>query len=113
MQMLTERNSSGGTIDYPRGGTGTIVGALIRGLHKHRGRILLRAHVDEIIMEGRRLLHSVCLPSYSVCCIANLADLRRHIHSADGHGGEDARLVARSLQTEPDGCCLQPAPSLA
>ena len=51
--MLTERNSPDSTIDYPKGGTGAIVDALIRGLHKHGGSMLLRAHVEEIIMEGK------------------------------------------------------------
>ena len=59
--MLTERNSPEGTIDYPKGGTGAIVDALIRGLHKYGGRMILRAHADEIIMEGKAALHSGCL----------------------------------------------------
>lgn len=59
MQMLTERNSPEGTIDYPKGGTGAIVDALIRGLHKHGGSLLLRAHVDQIIMEGEPFLNPV------------------------------------------------------
>jgi hypothetical protein len=36
------------------GGSEAIISALVRGLEKHGGRLMLRAHVDEVIMEGGR-----------------------------------------------------------
>ena len=34
------------------GGSASIISALIRGIEKHGGRVLTRAHVDKIHMEG-------------------------------------------------------------
>lgn len=54
--MLMERNKAGSTIDYPMGGTSSIVNALRRGIEKHGDKIMLRSHVEEIIIEGGLLL---------------------------------------------------------
>ncbi len=50
--MLMERNRPGSTIDYPLGGTSSIVDALRRGIEKNGGKIMLRSHVEEILVEG-------------------------------------------------------------
>lgn len=50
--MLMERNREGSTIDYPMGGTSSIVDALRRGIEKHGGKVMLRSHVEEILVEG-------------------------------------------------------------
>ena len=50
--MFGERNSGGSTIDYPLDGSRGIVDALLRGIEKFGGRVLLRSHVDEVIVEG-------------------------------------------------------------
>lgn len=50
--MLMERNRPGSTIDYPLGGTSSIVDALKRGIEKNGGKIMLRSHVEEILVEG-------------------------------------------------------------
>lgn len=50
--MFMERNSGRSSIDYPMGGAGKLVDALVRGLTKHGGRLELRAHVDRVVMEG-------------------------------------------------------------
>lgn len=52
--MFKERHREGGTIDYPMGGGGSIIEALVRGLEKHGGRLLLNSHVEEILLEGGR-----------------------------------------------------------
>ncbi len=41
-------------LDYPMGGSGAIVDALIRGLTKRGGEILYNAHVDRILVEDNR-----------------------------------------------------------
>ena len=41
-------------LDYPVGGSGALVDALVRGLEKHGGKLLLRSHVEEIIVENKR-----------------------------------------------------------
>lgn len=53
--MFGERNSGQSTIDYPLEGSKGIVDALITGIEKYGGRILLRSHVEEVVVEGRTL----------------------------------------------------------
>ena len=52
--MFAERGAGRGRIDYPLGGSEALVAALVRGLERHGGRLLLRAHVDEVLVEGGR-----------------------------------------------------------
>lgn len=41
-------------LDYPVGGSAALVDALIRGLKKHNGKLILNAHVEAIIVENNR-----------------------------------------------------------
>jgi phytoene dehydrogenase-like protein len=51
--MLADWYRPGVTLDYPRGGSGAIVDALVRGVKKHeRGNVCTNCHVDEIIVEN-------------------------------------------------------------
>ena len=50
--MFMERNKADSTIDYPMGGSEAIIGALVRGIEKRGGRLLLRSHVEQILVEG-------------------------------------------------------------
>lgn len=52
--MYGERDRS--VIDYPLGGSGAIVDALVRGLEKFGGTLRLRSHVDNILVENRRAI---------------------------------------------------------
>ncbi|EFJ44494.1 hypothetical protein VOLCADRAFT_64714 [Volvox carteri f. nagariensis] len=52
--MFSERNAGRSAIDYPMGGSKAIIDALVRGVEKYGGRLLLRSHVDEILIEGGR-----------------------------------------------------------
>lgn len=52
--MFLERHSGKSTIDYPMGGGGAIVDALVRGIEKNGGQVLLRTHVEEVLVEGGR-----------------------------------------------------------
>ncbi|MBD3882824.1 FAD-dependent oxidoreductase [Phormidium tenue FACHB-886] len=52
--MLGERTHS--VIDYPMGGGGAIVQALVRGLEKWGGRLRLNAHVEQILLENGRAI---------------------------------------------------------
>ena len=52
--MFAERNGGSSSIDYPIGGAGAIIDALVAGIEAHGGRLLLRSHVDEIILQGPR-----------------------------------------------------------
>lgn len=49
--MFMERNGGESTIDYPMGGSGAIVDALIRGIEKHNGKVFLSTDVNEIMIE--------------------------------------------------------------
>ena len=59
--MLMERNREGSTIDYPLQGSRGIVDALVRGIEKNGGRVMLRARVEDILIEGQ---HPVTEYSY-------------------------------------------------
>ncbi|QZZ21590.1 FAD-dependent oxidoreductase [Leptothermofonsia sichuanensis E412] len=48
--MLGERTYS--VVDYPLGGSGAIVDALVRGLQRWGGQLRLNAHVEEILVES-------------------------------------------------------------
>ncbi|EFN55141.1 hypothetical protein CHLNCDRAFT_35537 [Chlorella variabilis] len=39
-------------LEFPRGGSQAMVDALVRGVEKHGGRLLLRSHVEQILVEG-------------------------------------------------------------
>jgi phytoene dehydrogenase-like protein len=52
--MFQERNKPGSTIDYPMGGSAALVDALVRGITKRGGRVLLEAPVEEVLMEQGR-----------------------------------------------------------
>lgn len=50
--MFQERHSSTTSIDYPLGGGGAIVDALVRGIKKNGGDIMLSTHVDRVVGDG-------------------------------------------------------------
>ena len=52
--MYSERNGGKSTIDYPIGGSASIVDALVRGIEKYGGKVLLRSAVDSVLIEGGR-----------------------------------------------------------
>ena len=41
-------------LEYPKGGSGAIIDALVRGLEKNGGQLVTSAHVDEVLIEGDR-----------------------------------------------------------
>ncbi|WNZ22891.1 NAD(P)/FAD-dependent oxidoreductase [Leptolyngbya sp. NK1-12] len=43
-------------LDYPVGGSAGLVNALVRGLKRHGGTLLLNAHVEQIVVERQRAL---------------------------------------------------------
>ncbi|CAG9466303.1 unnamed protein product [Pedinophyceae sp. YPF-701] len=38
-------------LEFPKGGSGGMVAALVRGLERHGGELMLKAHVDEILLD--------------------------------------------------------------
>ncbi|MCL6435878.1 MAG: NAD(P)/FAD-dependent oxidoreductase [Leptolyngbyaceae cyanobacterium HOT.MB2.61] len=52
--MFGERSCS--VVDYPIGGSGAIVEALVRGLKRWGGRVHLGAHVEQILVESGRVV---------------------------------------------------------
>lgn len=52
--MFAEWYKPGMQLDYPLGGSGALVQALVQGLERHGGHLRLRAHVDQItVAQGR------------------------------------------------------------
>ena len=52
--MFAEWYKPGVELDYPMGGSGAIVDALIRGLTKRGGEIVYNAHVDRVLVEQNK-----------------------------------------------------------
>lgn len=52
--MFAEWYKPGSCLEYPLHGSAAMVDALVRGLHKFGGRLSLRSHVEEIIVENGR-----------------------------------------------------------
>lgn len=50
--MLADWYRPGVTLDYPKGGSGEIVNALVRGIRKYGGKVIVRSHVKEVIVEN-------------------------------------------------------------
>ena len=51
---LGDLYAPGATLDYPKGGSGAVIDALVRGLEKHGGTLRTGCHVEEILMENGR-----------------------------------------------------------
>lgn len=52
--MLADWYRPGVTLDFPKGGSGAIVDALVRGVEKFGGNVCVNCHVDEILVENGR-----------------------------------------------------------
>ncbi|MBW4635172.1 MAG: NAD(P)/FAD-dependent oxidoreductase [Iphinoe sp. HA4291-MV1] len=52
--MFADWYRPGVVLDYPIGGSGALVDALVRGLERHGGQLILNAHVEQIIVESKR-----------------------------------------------------------
>jgi phytoene dehydrogenase-like protein len=52
--MFAEWYKPGVVLDYPVGGSGALVDALVRGLEKHGGKLMLNAHVNQVLVEDKQ-----------------------------------------------------------
>lgn len=52
--MLADWYRPGVTLDFPKGGSGAIAEALVRGVEKNGGKVCLNCHVDEILVQDGR-----------------------------------------------------------
>ena len=52
--MLADWYRPGVVLDYPKGGSGAIVDALVRGVTKHGSSVCVNSHVSEILVQGGR-----------------------------------------------------------
>ncbi len=46
----------GVTLDYPIGGSAALVDALVRGLKRHGGTMMLNAHVNQVLIDNQRAI---------------------------------------------------------
>lgn len=53
--MLHDFYEQGAVLEYPRGGAGSLVEALVRGVTKRGGRVLTNRHVKSLVMDGNRV----------------------------------------------------------
>lgn len=54
--MFADWYRPGVVLDYPIGGSGALVDALVRGLERYGGQLILNAHVEEILVENNRAI---------------------------------------------------------
>lgn len=54
--MFAEWYKPNCSLEYPLHGSGAVVDALVRGLQKFGGRISLRSHVENIVVEDGRAI---------------------------------------------------------
>jgi carotene isomerase len=52
--MFADWYKPNAVLDYPIGGSGALVDALVQGLERHGGKLILGAHVEQVIVEGDR-----------------------------------------------------------
>ena len=52
--MFAEWYKPGVVLDYPVGGSGALVDALVRGLTKYGGKLLLNSHIERVLVENKR-----------------------------------------------------------
>jgi phytoene dehydrogenase-like protein len=52
--MFADWYRPGVVLDYPIGGSGALVNALVEGLERHGGKLMLAAHVEQVLVEGDR-----------------------------------------------------------
>ncbi|MDB9373943.1 phytoene desaturase family protein [Nodularia sphaerocarpa] len=80
--MLGERSRAG--VEYPLGGSGAIVDALVRGLERWGGKLLLGSHVEQILLEsgqavGVKLRNGEILKAPIVISNATIWDTYNHL----------------------------------
>ena len=54
--MFADWYRPGVVLDYPVGGSGALVNALVRGLERHGGRLMLGAHVEQVLVEDNQAI---------------------------------------------------------
>nr|ATQ36022.1 prolycopene isomerase-like1 [Sargassum integerrimum] len=92
-------------IDYPRGGGGAVIAAMVRGIEKFGGRVELRSHVEEIIVEGGRAVGvklrsgNIVRARKAVVSNASIWDTIRLIPK----GAVDAKYIEDSDETPDTG----------
>eukprot|EP00903_Cladosiphon_okamuranus_P006653 g6496.t1 len=52
--VMADLHREGAKLDYPIGGSGAIVDALVRGLKKNGGTLRLGTHVEQVLVEGKK-----------------------------------------------------------
>ncbi|MBE9050645.1 FAD-dependent oxidoreductase [Nostocales cyanobacterium LEGE 11386] len=80
--MLGERSCTG--VEYPVGGSGALVKALVRGLERWGGKLRLGCHVEQILVEsgkavGVRLQTGEIIPAPIVISNASIWDTYNHL----------------------------------
>jgi carotene isomerase len=94
--MFGERTNS--VVDYPLGGSGAIVQALVRGLEKWGGRLRLNAHVEQILVEngravGVRLRSGEAIAAQTIISNATIWDTYTHLLKPDDLPAGDRQIA--------------------
>ncbi|BAZ65959.1 MAG: NAD(P)/FAD-dependent oxidoreductase [Pelatocladus maniniholoensis HA4357-MV3] len=101
--MLGERTRAG--VEYPVGGSGAIVNALVRGLERWGGKLLLGCHVEQILVEagkvvGVRLRSQSILQAPIVISNASIWDTYTQLLDSDDLPPSDRRAALATPTVE-------------
>ncbi|CAM9185357.1 unnamed protein product [Ectocarpus sp. 12 AP-2014] len=95
----------GCVIDYPRGGGGAVIAAMVRGIEKLGGRVELKSHVQEIVVEGGKAV-GVKLRSGAVVRARKAVVSNASIWDTIGlipEGAVDPKYIEDSMDTPDTG----------
>eukprot|EP00752_Nemacystus_decipiens_P003592 g3311.t1 len=92
-------------IDYPKGGGGAVIGAMVNGIEKLGGRVELKSHVQEIVVEGGKAV-GVRLRSGAVVRARKAVVSNASIWDTIGlipEGAVDPNYIEESMDTPDTG----------
>ncbi|CAM9114159.1 unnamed protein product [Ectocarpus sp. 13 AM-2016] len=95
----------GCVIDYPRGGGGAVISAMVRGIEKLGGKVELKSHVQEIVVEGGKAV-GVKLRSGAVVRARKAVVSNASIWDTIGlipEGAVDPKYIEDSMDTPDTG----------
>lgn len=114
--MMRDLHSPGAVLDYPKGGMGSLVDALVSGIEKHRGELRLNSRVEKFIFadSGRPVCEGVVLDNgkvirarKGVVCNAPLWNMARILQdSVDNDSSQQVRRAVERVQQTADEMCM-------
>ncbi|KAL7578240.1 hypothetical protein ACA910_012660 [Epithemia clementina (nom. ined.)] len=114
--MMRDLHNPNAVLDYPMGGMGSLIDALVSGIQKHQGELRLNSRVEKMILgdSGRPKCEGVVLDNgkvikarRGVVCNAPLWNMARILQdSLDENSTSQARLAVEKVQQNANQMCM-------